>query len=614
MTQAVSAAISASPPIPSSAPAAAAATTSATSTAARAKPKQKITTTLRSRTVEPSKQQLQRAGLTTKSTTDLILTIQYAPMSGGSMKRRVYFPNHVTANKEMCIAIGNQLQDDKGLQIRPPRIPSFLLPTLMMIADQSTSSAAIDQLIRIVEPNSRQHHYLQQMQLTTESGDSFDLLQHSFTDAECVANWSCLLTPSTRAYHPTPSSIVNGGVQKIPIRLSFANSLIMEAARCALVAHTDLIESEKQARTRASSPSPSVASTVSISSPSLSLTDIRNSPPSSPSLSPSASLSVSGSPCTPNRRRLTTCAINSFVTVSEFEERFLCTTVTGWPRENPTELCGGNDQLTAFLQLKAPHLHLLTHQEHGTTSPSTLVICQQQHLAELSRLQGQSSPEHGISRPLNLNAAVHLMGAYTCTFCWSPGHGAARCPHHTKSSAAATGNPPIPTASQPACRHCYSFDHHSAACRNSASIVCKLCEQTGHSTHACQHFKPYKQPLKDFLRATTSPSSTSTSTTATNRQTSTSIPAPVLSAAQSSATRPWQAPLNPPNPIVEQQQVPIPTSFITSEQLTSALTPIFAMLMQISQHMNLPAIPAAIIPRVGGLPPSPCPVGDRQSL
>jgi len=151
--------------------------------------------------------------------------------------------------------------------------------------------------------------------------------------------------------------------------------------------------------------------------------------------------------------------------------------------------------MVAFLRLQAPDLNIVTTELFGSTDPSTIVICEPQHLPQLLKLQGKTSPEHGISTPLNLHCDVQLMGLQTCTFCWSPGHGSTRCPHRTTAA-----NPIAPTSHQPACRFCYSFSHHAAACRETSPVTCKLCEKQGHATHDCAHFKPRKQSLAAYLK------------------------------------------------------------------------------------------------------------------
>lgn len=534
--------------------------------AAGQRPRKNALLSLRGRTVEPTADQLELAGLPTTSTTDLVLTVRFAPPSAGKMRRRVHFPSHETASLEERIAIGSQLQDANGLQIAPPRIPSFvMLPNGALHPDR-------DQLMAKLSLSSPEHRYLHAWRQAEQMGDEFDLLQHTFADRECVEGWAKLFSPSTQAFHPRP----DGDGLQVVLYLGFTDSLITEAVRRTLDAHAVRIQEEKAGRAGAQSPTPSTASTASSSSSSSSEPHRAGKPSRSASLSP--------------------CALASTVSVSAGSLRYVCMTVSNWPREHPTELCGGDEQLLAFMHQHATHLRVLLHQEHGSTSSSTMVIGQKQHLAELVALQGQCSPEHGISKPLHLNAAVHMMGAQTCTFCWCPGHGAARCPR--RHTAAAPG---LSIPKQAACRHCYSFEHHAAACRQSASVICKLCEETGHSTSACAFFKPSKRPLRDFLNpaAALAAAKRKAQSAAAVQQ-----PAQILSADQVAAAQPWKqastvsssANTVPSATAAVMAQV-IHSTYITHMQLDAALAPILAMLTQLTQPTMMlpPSQPTAMM-------------------
>jgi hypothetical protein len=272
---------------------------------------------------------------------------------------------------------------------------------------------------------------------------------------------------------------------------------------------------------------------------------------------------------------LSRCARMSAISVSPCHLRYTCTTVSNWPREHPTELCGGDDKLAAFLHLNAPDLRITTKNLFGSTDPSTTVICEPQHLHQLQRLQGRTSPEHGISTPLNLHCDVHLMGLQTCTFCWSPGHGTSRCPHRSSAP-----NPIAPTSHQAACRYCYTFEHHAAACRESGPITCKLCEKQGHSSHGCPFFKPRKQQLSVYLKARAAPSPHQSPTQA----------APILTAAQRASAKPWQG-FNAgaaPSSSASSNSSHSPTTlqFVTFDQLQQALAPFAFALQQFTTQFS----------------------------
>jgi hypothetical protein len=462
----------------------------------------KKATLLRQRTVEPSDSMLQLASLPGVSSTDLIISVEYAPPSAGYMKRRIFFPNHVTSPKDLCITVGSALQDPASLQIAPPRIPASLIKA------GGLNSGNLLPLMESLHPDSKEFKYLDAWRRTSDNGDDFDLQSHQFTDAECVQGWAILLGGETQAYKPIQREGTVGEGRFVTLRLNFAHPMLMEAARRTFVEHAErILEADQSRPSGSTSPTPSMASTCSNSSNS---TDL---PASIPSVS------------TAHKAPLSRCASLSKVTVSPFEIRYICTSVTNWPREHSTEICGGNDQLKAFLHLHAPDLRILITEQFGSTDLSTTVICQQQHLTQLVNLQGKVSPEHGISTPLNLHCNVQLMGAQTCTFCWAPGHGAGRCPHRSTAT-----KPVLPVSSRPACRLCYSFDHHPSACRASGPIQCKICEVQGHATHACSHFKPSKKPLAAFLK----PHAPQVPHSAQKQA------APILSAAQVSSARAWQ--------------------------------------------------------------------------
>jgi hypothetical protein len=498
---------------------------------------------LRHRAVEPTAALLEAASLPTVSTTDLILSIEYAPHSIGFMRRRVFFPNHMTSPRDTCIAVGSALQDPLSLQIAPPRIPAFLMKA------NGLSTGSLGPLLDSLLPSSKEFHYLDTWKRAEECGDLFDPECHAFTDNECVQGWAMLLSSSTQAFKPLIDGQPDVEGRHVTIRLGFAHPQIMEAARRTLDNHIQrALESDVAMSSRPKSPTSSTSSTASDSS------------------HRSATPPLAASQVAP----LSPCARMSPITVSPCHIRYTCTTVSNWPREHPTELCGGDDKLAAFLRQNAPDLHIATTDLFGSTDPSTTIICEVQHLHQLQRLQGRTSPEHGISTPLNLRCDVQLMGLQTCTFCWSPGHGTSRCPH--RSSAL---NPIAPTSHQAACRHCYSFGHHAAACRESGPVTCKLCEKQGHATHGCPFFKPRKQPLSVYLKSRAPPSPLQSPTQA----------APILNAAQRASATPWQGPSAgaAPSPSASTSSAhSVPTQqFVTADQLQQALAPISFALQEL---------------------------------
>jgi hypothetical protein len=520
-------------PVPSTAPA----------TAPRANP-HKRAPVLRQRAVNPTAGFLDAASLPTISATDLILSIEYAPHSTGFMRRRVFFPNHVTSPTDTCIAVGSALQDPLSLQVAPPRIPAFLMKA------NGLPSGSLSHLMDSLPPTSKELVYLNAWKRADECGDLFDLEAHAFPDSECVQGWAALLSSSTQAYKPLVNGQPDLEGRHVTIRLGFVHPLLMETARRTLDNHKlRALESEETMSPRAVSPTQSTSSSASDSSHN--------------SASPSPAPTTQSAP-------LSRCARASTISVSTCQTRYTCTTVSNWPREHPTELCGGDEKLAAFLRLHAPGLHIITTDLFGSTDPSTTIICEPQHLHQLLKLQGKTSPEHGISTPLNLHCDVQLMGMQTCTFCWSPGHGTSRCPHRT-----AALNPIAPTSHQPACRYCYSFNHHAAACRETGPITCKLCEKPGHATHGCSFFKPRKQPLSVYLKPRMAPSPQQSQTQAS----------PILNAAQRASAKPWQglsagaaAPTSAPPGSLHTTST---QQFVTAVQLQQALAPISSALHEL---------------------------------
>ena len=230
-------------------------------------------------------------------------------------------------------------------------------------------------------PSSKEFRYLDAWRRAEDCGDQFDPESHGFSDSECVQGWATLLTSSTQAYKPLTNGQPDVEGRHVTIRLGFAHPLITEAARRTFDGHTQRThgpEADVAMTSRPASPTSSTSSTAS---------DVSHSSatPPPPSTAPAAPLSR--------------CARLSSISVSPCYIRYTCTTVSNWPREHPTELCGGDDQLAAFLRLNAPDLRITTTDLFGSTDPSTTVICEPQHLHQLQRLQGKTSLAHGIHPP-----------------------------------------------------------------------------------------------------------------------------------------------------------------------------------------------------------------------
>ena len=213
---------------------------------------------LRHRAVEPTAALLEAASLPTVSATDLILAIEYAPQSVGFMRRRVFFPNHMTSPRDTCVAVGSALQDPLSLQIAPPRIPAFLIKA------SGLSPGSLGLLMNTLLPSSKEYRYLDAWRLAEDSGDQFDLESHAFPDSECVQGWASLLTSSTQAYKPLIDGQPEVEGRHVTIRLGFAHPLITEAVRRTLDSHIQRTqESDVTMSPRPASPTASTSSSAS---------------------------------------------------------------------------------------------------------------------------------------------------------------------------------------------------------------------------------------------------------------------------------------------------------------------------------------------------------------
>lgn len=520
---------------------------------------------------EPKAALLTNLGLPPHSTTDLMLDICLAPLS---MKMaRGHFPNHSTQPANHRMGIVNLLQGANGVQLHPPRVPLF-------VTKAHGDSNAIAELQQSYAPVSREYRYLDSILQADRNGDDYDPCRHSFADAECVSTWHQLLTLDTRV-------VSSQHQRKLHIRLALLNPLLTAAVTTTVAAHMHHVEQSLGASSRTqqgaagrsgtTSPTPSIASTASSGS-SEEVSPVHTSAMDEDKEGPSESGQQSS--------RLTQGAIHSTVSVLPYRLHYAVCTLSNWPRAHPTELCGSNSHLIAFVRQHAPDVRLVTKEENGMTSASTTAYCQQRHLSQLVGLNGRVSEEHGIHFPLRLHTTIHVLGAKTCTFCWQPNHGAASCPRRASSGNAAQSVPPLP-----ACRQCYSFAHPSAACTSTAATVCTLCQKQGHCTSQCAHFFPSRLPLYQYLNPTPTKQHQEQHRMAADGKGG--VPAPILSSSQSTAARPWQvgtpvaATCTPPAapdtlspPIRSQQPAPLP-SFVTLDQLIAALAPIMLALHQL---------------------------------
>ena len=136
-----------------------------------------------------------------------------------------------------------------------------------------------------------------------------------------------------------------------------------------------------------------------------------------------------------------------------------------------------------------------------------------QYRSELFLLNGKTSAIHGVTRPLRLRYFQQKAPATRCcSHCGEPDHQAHACPLKASLLPSAevvmdSGLPHHPPDRRAGvCRDCYSPNHQGTCDTNPASVTCKLCKETGHTSFHCKQFRPQWVPLS--LPAVTHPMST----------------------------------------------------------------------------------------------------------
>ena len=135
-----------------------------------------------------------------------------------------------------------------------------------------------------------------------------------------------------------------------------------------------------------------------------------------------------------------------------------------------------------------------------TAQGSIQFVHEARHRNELYRLQGVSSPSHGITRPLRL-AYRQLQRPQTqcCAACGEPGHAARKCPR--RSSAAVLDADKMEVDFVPlapdavVCRLCYKTGHQGTCNTSLDAQTCKLCNATGHTSFRCRQYRATWVPL-----------------------------------------------------------------------------------------------------------------------
>ena len=200
-------------------------------------------------------------------------------------------------------------------------------------------------------------------------------------------------------------------------------------------------------------------------------------------------------------------AIHTVASIDHYFIRYETTLLSGWtrgPDHQPTppeevnyfQLYGDDNRLFAFLANAAPHCYRRPADMLADGTGSIQFIHEAQYRNELYRLQGTSSPSHGITRPLRLTfQQLRRPSTQCCSVCGEPDHTARSCPLHAAHSDAAANVEKmdadavsLPTDSV-VCRLCYSPGHRED-CHTPPSLQhCKICNEDGHTSFRCRLYK-----------------------------------------------------------------------------------------------------------------------------
>ena len=225
------------------------------------------------------------------------------------------------------------------------------------------------------------------------------------------------------------------------------------------------------------------------------------------------------------RRCIPTSAIHSTLQLAPYEYRYETTRVSGFirgpdcnpPLENHDSLgepFGSLNSFLAFLAAVAPHCYAGKVAYTADGRASLQFVHEMPYRSELFRLHGMTSPRHGIIRPVRLSYfQQQVPAARCCSHCGEGAHQAHSCPVRAASDeadAAAvmdTGLPVHPPGRRAGvCRDCYSSGHQQTCDTNPASVTCKLCNETGHTSFHCSQYRARWIPLS--LPTVTAPMST----------------------------------------------------------------------------------------------------------
>ena len=213
-------------------------------------------------------------------------------------------------------------------------------------------------------------------------------------------------------------------------------------------------------------------------------------------------------------------ATHTRATVDAYTIRYETTQLSGWTRgpdhtPSPTlsehldynELYGSTTRLQAFLTRAAPNCFIRTTESLADGTGIITFVHEAQHRNELYRLQGITSPQDGITRPLRLGfKQLRKPQTQCCAVCGHTGHTAHACPLRAagKEPAPDDGNmeadddtSPTPTLGPDAvvCRLCYSPTHRETCHTPPDMQECRICDEKGHTSFRCTRYRPTWVPL-----------------------------------------------------------------------------------------------------------------------
>jgi hypothetical protein len=408
-----------------------------------------------------------RHGLSTPSSTDLVLTIDTPPGGRCDLLHRIHVPGRSNSNDQARRWVAQLLGDRSALAIPAPRLCRWLsYSTVQTFSDLDalTSSPAAAHHLSPAE-----HAYFTQAATRRSSDDEGDergyLCSGTLPSDSCHQRWTDFLTPNSYVLSATKSRSSNG--HRLVLRLSFVNEVIFHIIRLHLYDYVELWKGQdgSDAQTTA------VAAWKAITS-------------------------ASG-------------ACKATLSISAYVPRYETTAVSGWPwgPDGPpandnfmsfVEPLGNVSALRDFLAAKAPHcLRWHVQDRQADTTATIQFYHERQYRTELFALDGMTSGHHGIFRPLRLHYKQREPPAVQCcSFCGEPGHSARTCPlNQNEGTDVMAGSSSSPAPSFGVCRLCYNPAPHHVCQTPPEQRHCKLCNKQGHTSFACAQYRSRWTPL-----------------------------------------------------------------------------------------------------------------------